>query len=193
MEDENKIFALMTHAEDMQKIAEEMVENAKKNNKNLAENTLNLQKMLNEAIEKLPHAYEKAVQQEISQQVKNTIENSIKLASQGLNEMVNASKYAGDRMSRIWRNGGLILLSVAILLTPISYGIQHVLTLNLKSEAQKYQNFINTAEKTVAELNAKTWGLKLVSNDKGKFIVIPKNKKADTGWTVGENPAIKLE
>jgi len=48
-------------------------------------------------------------------------------------------------------------------------------------------------EKTVAQLQAQTWGLVLVESPQGRFIVPPMKSTLKPGWTIDKNPAWKLE
>ena len=48
-------------------------------------------------------------------------------------------------------------------------------------------------EKTVALLQAQTWGMALVESPEGRFIVLPGKSTLKPGWTIGKNPAWKVE
>jgi len=70
----------------------------------------------------------------------------------------------------------------------------------LRSKATALQNEIQdlrtekaALETTVAQLSERTWGLKLLENQEGRFIVLPPKTTPKTGWTVGKQQAVKLE
>ena len=91
-----------------------------------------------------------------------------------------------------------LLLSLA-LLVGVASGGWGLLTM-LKSKATALQNEIQdlrddkaALEATVTQLNERTWGLKLLENQEGRFIVLPPKTTPKTGWTVGKQQAVKLE
>ena len=49
-------------------------------------------------------------------------------------------------------------------------------------------------EAALAKMSAKTWGVSYQSDSNGRFLVLPKGAKAETGWTVdsGKRNAVKL-
>lgn len=49
------------------------------------------------------------------------------------------------------------------------------------------------AQKTLDTLTAGTWGIKLLENEQGRWIILPPNLNADTNWTTDERQAIRLE
>lgn len=64
---------------------------------------------------------------------------------------------------------------------------------NLRQEITELAARKIVLEKTVSQLEAKTWGLELSENEKGRFIILPPKVTPKTGWTVGNQQAIKLE
>ncbi|EKO39936.1 MAG: hypothetical protein B193_1346 [Solidesulfovibrio magneticus str. Maddingley MBC34] len=46
---------------------------------------------------------------------------------------------------------------------------------------------------TAGQLEKRTWGLKLLENQDGRFIILPPKTSAHTGWTVGKQQAVKVE
>ncbi len=65
--------------------------------------------------------------------------------------------------------------------------------LSLRQEASQLQSTVTALEKTAAQWEAKTWGLELTENDKGRFIIIPSKMTIKTNWTLGNRQAIKVE
>jgi hypothetical protein len=91
-----------------------------------------------------------------------------------------------------------LLLSLALLLG-VALGGWGMLAM-LQSRATALQNEIQdlredkaALEATVAKLSDRTWGLKLLENQEGRFIVLPPKTTPKTGWTVGKQQAVKLE
>ena len=46
--------------------------------------------------------------------------------------------------------------------------------------------------RTLEQLEAHTFGVQLIEDRSGRFIVLPKGRKVADGWTVGDKPALKL-
>lgn len=46
--------------------------------------------------------------------------------------------------------------------------------------------------RTLEQLEAHTFGVQLIEDKSGRFIVLPKGHKVADGWTVGDKPALKL-
>jgi len=63
----------------------------------------------------------------------------------------------------------------------------------LQNEIQDLRDDKAALETTVAKLSERTWGLKLLENQDGRFIVLPPKTTPKTGWTVGKQQAVKLE
>ncbi|WP_243359606.1 hypothetical protein [Fundidesulfovibrio terrae] len=98
--------------------------------------------------------------------------------------------------SRRWLQA--LLLGLALLMG-IALGGWGLLAM-LQSKAAALQGEIQdlradkaALEATVAKLSDRTWGLKLLENQEGRFIVLPPNTTPKTGWTVGKQQAVKLE
>ncbi len=48
------------------------------------------------------------------------------------------------------------------------------------------------AEKTLAKIEARTWGLKLHQDKDGRFLILPPGTRLESDWIFGKNPAVKL-
>jgi hypothetical protein len=60
-------------------------------------------------------------------------------------------------------------------------------------EIQSVQASKTAMESTAEQLKKRTWGLKLLENQEGRFIILPPKTSAHTGWMVGKQQAVKLE
>jgi len=92
----------------------------------------------------------------------------------------------------------VLLLGLALLMGT-ALGGWGLLTM-LQSKAMALQNEIQelredkaTLEATVTKLSDRTWGLRLLENQEGRFIVLPSKTTPKTGWTMGKQQAVKLE
>lgn len=91
-----------------------------------------------------------------------------------------------------------LLLSFALCLGLILGGwglmrwkTNQIVTLN--QESAQLKTYIAALEKTVEQLEAKTWGLELTESKDGRFIILPPKATLKTGWTFGTRQAAKLE
>ncbi|HML53262.1 MAG TPA: hypothetical protein PKC79_04150 [Solidesulfovibrio magneticus] len=91
-----------------------------------------------------------------------------------------------------------LLLSMA-LLAGMALGGWGVVTLFtykimiLRGEIQSLNASKADLENTVGQLEKRNWGLKVLENQDGRFIILPPKATAKTGWTVGKQQAVKLE
>lgn len=91
-----------------------------------------------------------------------------------------------------------LLLSMALLAGTAlgGWGVVTLLTHRLTALQDEIQSLnANKAEleSTTGQLEKRTWGLKLLENQDGRFIILPPKTSAHTGWTVGKQQAVKLE
>ena len=103
-------------------------------------------------------------------------------------------------LSRIFGRRWLqaLLLGLALLMGTAlgGWGLLTMLqsrTTALQNEIQDLRADKATLETTVTQLSERTWGLKLLENQEGRFIVLPPRTTPKTGWTVGNQQAVKLE
>ena len=91
-----------------------------------------------------------------------------------------------------------LLMSLALLMGTAmgGWGLLNMLQSKaaaLQNEIQDLRDAKAALEATVAKLSDRTWGLKLLENQEGRFIVLPPKTMPKTGWTVGKQQAVKLE
>ena len=91
-----------------------------------------------------------------------------------------------------------LLLSMAFLMgtTLGGWGVVTLLThrvMALQDEIQSLNASKTELESTAVQLEKRTWGLRLLENREGRFIILPPKTSANTGWSVGKQRAVKLE
>ncbi len=91
-----------------------------------------------------------------------------------------------------------LLLSLGLLMGTAMgcWGVVTLLThrvMTLQDEIQSLEASKAELENTAGQLEKRTWGLKLLENQDGRFIILPPKTSAHTGWTVGSQQAVKLE
>lgn len=91
-----------------------------------------------------------------------------------------------------------LLLSMA-LLAGMALGGWGVMTLfthrimALQDEVQSLEASKAELESIAGQLEKRTWGLRLLENQDGRFIILPPKTSAHAGWTVGKQQAVKVE
>jgi len=91
-----------------------------------------------------------------------------------------------------------LLLSMGLLTGTAlgGWGVMTLLThkvMALQEEIQSLEASKAELESTAGQLKKRTWGLRLLENQDGRFIILPPKTSAQIGWTVGKQQAVKLE
>ncbi len=91
-----------------------------------------------------------------------------------------------------------LLLSMALLAGTVlgGWGVVTLFThrvMALQDEIQSLHASKAELENAAGHLEKRTWGLKLLENQDGRFIILPPKTSAQAGWTVGKQQAVKLE
>lgn len=103
-----------------------------------------------------------------------------------------AVEQAGRKIRSTGLLGALFVLAVGGVVATVAVAGIWWSTDGLREERTALKTAIKAEEARLAEI--KTWGLRLEKNEKGRFIVLPKGTKIDErAWSVGDNPAIRLE
>ncbi|MGE4536366.1 MAG: hypothetical protein AB7D37_04745 [Desulfovibrio sp.] len=97
-----------------------------------------------------------------------------------------------------WKWLQALLLSMALLMGAAlgGWGVVTLLThkiMALQDEVQSLSASKAELESTAGQLEKRTWGLRLLENQEGRFIILPPKTSAKTGWTVGKQQAVKVE
>ncbi len=125
--------------------------------------------------------------------IKSDMEGEIRSARWALKDQTQTLCWSiGQR----WLMVSLIALAAIIGVTLGGWGLAKLVerkVLNLHREISHLQGQQTQLEATVNQLEAKTWGLELLEAQEGRFIVLPPNTTAKTGWTRGKRQAIKVE
>ena len=126
-------------------------------------------------------------------------ENSKRIVKSVLDDLVNDIRNYTSESMRLIKNAiaeqnrqsrRLLLNSCLtfVLLSLAAAGlIQHY-----GNKIKKQRQTISAQNETIENLEAQTFGIDLRKYKNGRFIILPKNQKIKTGWTVDERPAIKL-
>lgn len=160
-----------------------------------------------ETLEQIAHSEFERLRQSLHRSSQNalaTIEADFAAKAEAMSETVSS------RLERLERQTGRLQktlvsswLKSAALGACMMFGIalggwglsammsNHVQT--LLSQTRELQQVKKDLEQTVSLLEHKTWGIRLLATEKGKFILLPPKASIKTGWTFGDNQAIKLE
>jgi len=126
--------------------------------------------------------------------IKKDMEREITNARDTLSEQ---AKTLSLTFAQRWLTAGLIALAVLLSLATGSLGLAKLAerkALNLYQEITQLQQQQSRLETTVQQLQDKTWGLDLVEQPDGRFIILPPKTTARTGYIHSKNrQAIKVE
>ena len=164
-QNEEKLFMLMAHAEDLQKLAQ-----------------ASLQKV-GQAVSHLENASVKAISGAVATEIDRTLENTKKELLEANKGLVGASAEAQATCALMKRTGlfqAVFLLAVALIIAGASFGGLNWFVKSRLSELAELKAAIQVETATLADLQSKTWGLELVDYGKeGRGIVLPKGVKVD--------------
>jgi hypothetical protein len=103
------------------------------------------------------------------------------------------------QMSRLSAQAWLRRLLISLALVPAiglgCWGLIESLSWKVRDQVNRLTELnqqIATQQNTLAQIEAKTWGVEFYEDSKGRFLVLPTNTKPETGWTVGSKPAVRL-
>ena len=125
--------------------------------------------------------------------IKSDMEGEIKNARWTLKDQTQSLCW---NIGQRWLMVSLIALAAIIGVSLGGWGLTKLVerkVLNLHREISQLQGQQIQLEITVNQLEAKTWGLELLEAQEGRFIVLPPDTTAKTGWTRGKRQAIKVE
>jgi cell division protein FtsL len=127
----------------------------------------------------------------------STIENDIQTAAATMREKTAAQlKLLNIGFMERCLLCGLASLTLLAVVTMAGMGMAFVAKhylMSLRQDLDELHNQKTTLEVTVQQLQSQTWGLTLIEDDNGRFIVPSPRTKLKTGWKYGDRPAIKME
>ena len=88
--------------------------------------------------------------------------------------------------------GMLAAIGVAIGAAGLSAWLGAGIRTRIESRARLNVEIL-AARETLQQIEAVTWGVRFQEQDAGRFLVLPEGMEAETGWTVGDREALKLE
>ena len=97
---------------------------------------------------------------------------------------------------RLWLMTAAIALAVMLGLAGGGLGLMKLAEYRINALHKEWANLSLAkaqAEITLSQLKAHTWGLILHEAPNGRFIILPKGAKPQTGWTINGGPAVKVE
>ena len=169
-QNEDKLFMLMAHAEDLQKLAE-----------------ASLQKV-GQAVSHLENASVKAISGAVTTGIDRTLENTKKELLEANRGLVGASAEAQATcklMKRTWLFQAVFLLAVALVLAGAFFAGMNWLISGRIGELAELKTAITAEQSKLDELQSKTWGLELVNYGDGtRGIVLPKGIKVERTGTL---------
>ena len=136
--------------------------------------------------------------------VLHTTEDAIRSQSATFAESLNAEILRLDKRHRQWTKIfsrtllGHSLLGMCLFVGMIaaSWGLMFFINHRLESlwnEIDELKEQRTELTNTINKLQVKTWGIRLLEDKNGRFIVLPKGSTIKNNWTWGNSPALKLE
>ncbi len=133
-----------------------------------------------------------------------TTEDAIRSQSVTFAESLNAEIIRLDKRHRQWTKIfsrtllGHSLLGMCLFVGMIaaSWGLMLFINHRLESlwnEIDELKGQRTELTNTVNKLQVKTWGIRLLEDKSGRFIVLPKGSTIKNNWAWGDSPALKLE
>lgn len=181
---EDLLYGLMAQAEDAQDAATKMLaaaEAEKEASKNMRRGVL--------------EALRGEVREILKEELKGASER-LQALSEGVNGAVSSQvdlAYATEKNIRgaTWRHS-LVLCLVGGIVAGGLWLFQDFALDKAKKERAALLSEIASLTEQAEKLKAKTWGIGLHEDSKGKFIILPKGKEADTNWNFGEQRAVLI-
>lgn len=175
---DEQLFTLMTHAEDLQRVAQNSLQEVKT------------------AVHRMETNAGEAILSAIRAGVDETMletKTGLQEAATGLKGASDEAKDAGEYLRRTGVLLGVFLLGVAIVIAGGVFGVMYLVGQGRMNELAELKAAIQTEQATLAELQTKTWGLELVKYQDGtRGILLPKGVKVDRTGTIpdGRNAVV---
>lgn len=160
---------------------------------------------LNELTEKLKERttsqalqVEQAVQtvlSDLSESLRRSAEKELSTIRNDMDEQIRQIRQRQSETFRYhWKQNLWANLLSALLLAAMATAITGFTTWRVKSLSQDVPRLTTEIARLKSEESKiQTWGLQLVSNKQGAFIILPKGVKPKIGWEMQGQAAIKLE
>lgn len=155
MQDDDKLYGLITQAEDIQKHA------------------VTLQRAAQEAVKGLPDGYREAVKGAASEILTEAAQN----ASTALLGACNEAKASSAALRHTGLFQAVFLLLATLIIAGASFRGFGWLIQDRLNELAAVKIAIQQEQDTLAELQSKTWRLELVEKKGDKYIILPKGVK----------------
>ena len=142
--------------------------------------------------------------QTLSQNALQTIEHDIQQQSREvtskcgeiLSEVKRSLTLLEKTLALAWIRNCVLGMGIIAGMVLGTLGISSMLNnylLNLQSQIATLQKEKISMEQGLMVLNRKTWGISLMENKEGKFVVLGTSQTLSPGWKVNNRPAWKLE
>ncbi|MGD9662328.1 MAG: hypothetical protein AB7U63_13750 [Porticoccaceae bacterium] len=126
------------------------------------------------------------VSKSIRQQTEPATESLDRL-TESLNKAAQAAERSEKGSRRRWITGLVVGLSAFLIISGASWGLLQYLS----DQVQQNLATIEDQKATIKNLYDETLGLQIVDALNGTFLILP--DQAETGFTVGDKPAIRLQ
>lgn len=159
---EEYIFQLMKHAEELQLIADETLKNTNR--------------AISRMEQKSAEAILNAVQSCLNENLQET-KTSLKEATLRLVEVSKSARETSVFLKRTGLMQGSFLVMLTLALIGIGFGLMQFLGQSKLQELAEVKALIQTEQANLNELKSKNWGLELRQNGDERAVILPKGVK----------------
>lgn len=113
-----------------------------------------------------------------------------------LNIIEKNLKSSNKNLVKAWFRASTIALALTIGLSVGAWGLLRLAVGQIgsvHSEISSLEKQKKELQTTVDVLERQTWGVRLIENQEGRFIVLSPKVTAQSGWTYEKNTALELE
>lgn len=162
---EERLFTLMTHAEDLQRVAQSSLQEVGK------------------AIQRMETGTGNAILSVIRTGIDETMQETktgLTEAAMGLKKVSEEAKGTREHLRRTGLILGVFLVTMAFVVGSVGFAIMNTISKTQLAEMDKIKAAILAEQSTLDELQSKTWGIKLTQYEDGtRSIIMPKGTKID--------------
>lgn len=139
-----------------------------------------------------------AIESDLNQRL-SSIKNQIEAQTQPLSASLASVKAEAETLQALTFRGWLkpLALSLSLLLGifagswALTQWLSYSITSQLETRATLAQQ-IEQQQRTLAQIEAKTWGVELHQDSNGRFLILPPGVEPSTGWKIGNRQGVKL-
>lgn len=132
-----------------------------------------------------------AIESDLNQRL-NDIKKQIEAQTRPLNASLASVRAEVQQLQALTFRSWLKPLAASLSLLLGIFAGSWALIAWLSSSIQGQLEQLETQQKALAKIEAKTWGVELHQDSNGRFLVLPPGVEPSTGWQIGKRQAVRL-